>query len=164
MLILKQVEPEYVERFEPNDTAVFKTQGGVKYIWGLQPRLLKTTFQSKYVTYENVKLEYSMTTSRYLGTGSTVTVKSAKTGEVIDTYIIIIYGDLDGSATIDKADAKILMKYLAGTSSGLTAIQKIAANVEGRTAGVNSADQTYLDQVVSGKRVIDQVTGKAVLA
>ncbi len=157
---IDSLNPAAIEKFETIGTAKIKTQGGVNYIIGLQPRLTKAAFQKSFVSYENVKLEYNMTTSRYMGTGSTVTVKSANTGEVIDTYVILIYGDVDGNAAIDATDALVVFNSISGETSPLSGVQKLAANVEGSRAVINNNDKSVIESVAKGTMTIDQSTGK----
>ena len=161
MLVLVEVN---VPRFEIVGGASVKTQSGVNYIVGTQASLTKAKFQSTYADYENVKLEYEMTTSRYLGTGSKLTVKSTETGEVIGEYVFVIYGDVDGSATINSRDALAVSNSAAGTTATLTGAAKLAANVEGTRAQINDKDIAVLYAVAGGSMVIDQTTGKGVKA
>ncbi|MBP3446738.1 MAG: bacterial Ig-like domain-containing protein [Clostridia bacterium] len=154
-------ENQAVARFEVVGGASVKTQGGVKYIVGLQTSLTKAKFQSTFVDYENVTLTYKMTTSRYMGTGSTVTVTSTITGEVIGEYVIVIYGDVDGSATINARDGSRIAASIAGTTS-LSQAEKLAANVEGARVQINAKDKAVIQAVVAGTMVIDQATGKGV--
>ncbi len=162
MLILKEEEPEIVARFEVVGGASVKTQGGVNYIVGLQPSLTKAKFQSTYADYENVTIEYNMTTARYMGTGSTITVKSTVTGEVIAEYVIVIYGDVDGTATINGRDAAAVSNSITGVADSLTGAAKLAANVEGTRATINAKDASVIRSVAGGSMTIDQSTGKGV--
>lgn len=148
------------EKFEVIGGATVMTQGGVNYIVGLQPSLTKSKFQSTYISSENVAVEINMTTARYMGTGSTVTVKSEATGEVVAEYTIVIYGDIDGSATINARDAIEISNSLAGVSESLAGAQKLAANVEGARTTINAKDADVIDAVVAGEMTIDQSTGK----
>ena len=159
MLELAQV---YVERFDIVGGATVKTQGGVNYIVGLQPSLTKAKFQSTYTDYENVTVEIKMTTARYLGTGSTVTVKSKATGEVIKEYVVVIYGDVDGTATINARDSLAVMNSISGAADSLTGAAKLAANVEGTRTTINAKDVEVLDAVAGGTITIHQTTGKGV--
>ena len=154
-------ENQAVAYFNIIGGASVKTQGGVNYIVGLQTSLTKAKFQSTYIEYENVKLTYEMTTSRYLGTGSTVTATSTLTGEVIGEYVIVIYGDVDGSATINARDGSRIAASIAGTTS-LSQAEKLAANVEGARVQINAKDKAVIQAVVAGTMVIDQATGKGV--
>ena len=148
------------EKFEVIGNATVITQGGVNYIVGLQPSLTKVKFQSTYISCENVTVEINMTTARYMGTGSTVTVKSEVTDEVIAEYTIVIYGDVDGSATINGRDAAVVSNSITGVAESLTGATKLAANVEGTRATINAKDAFVISAVAGGSMVIDQLTGK----
>ncbi len=167
-LLIKDYEPffppELEEAFDIIGSAQLYIYNDVKYIIGLQPKLTKAVFQKSFMFYDNVIIEYKMTTKRYLGTGSTVTVRSANTGEVIDTYVILIYGDVDGNAAIDATDTLIIFNSISGENAPLDGIQKLAANINGPRMLVNSSDKSYMESVVKGTMIIDQVTGKAVTA
>ena len=155
-------EVQIVERFEIVGGAKVVKQGGVNYIVGLQPSLTKAKFQNTYIDYENVKVTISMTTARYLGTGSTVTVTSVATGEVIAEYVIVIYGDVDGTATINGRDAAAVSNSVTGSADPLTGAAKLAANVEGTRATINAKDASVIRSVDEGSMTIDQSTGKGV--
>ncbi len=142
--------------------ATVVTQGGVNYITGLQPSLTKSKFQSTHIDSENVTVEISMTTARYMGTGSTVTVKSTATGEVIAEYVAVIYGDVDGTATINGRDAAAVSNSITGVADSLTGAAKLAANVEGTRATINAKDASVIRSVAGGSMTIDQSTGKGV--
>ncbi len=150
------------ETFEIIGDATVIEQGGVNYIVGLQPSLTKARFQNTYISSENVTVEINMTTARYLGTGSTVTVKSEATGEVIAEYVIVIYGDVDGTATINARDAVEISNSLSGVTDSLTGAAKLAANVEGTRTTINAKDADIIDAVVAGAMIIDQLSGKGV--
>ena len=150
------------ERFEIVGGASVVKQGGVNYIVGLQPSLTQAKFKSTYIDYENVTIKYNMTTARYMGTGSTVTVTSTITGEVIAEYVIVIYGDVDGTATINARDALAITNSISGVADSLTGAAKLAANVEGTRATINAKDASVIRAVAGGTMVIDQTTGKGV--
>ena len=153
---------QVTEKFEIVGGAKVVKQSGVNYIVGLQPSLTKAKFQSTYAEYENVTLVFNMTTARYMGTGSTLTVKSTITGEVIAEYVIVIYGDVDGSATINGRDAAAVSNSITGVADSLTGAAKLAANVEGARATINAKDASVIRAVAGGSMTIDQSTGKGV--
>ena len=159
---LFEIAEAYRPYFEVAGGATVLTQGGVNYIVGLQPSLTKAKFQSTYADYENVTLVFNMTTARYMGTGSTLTVKSTATGEVIAEYVIVIYGDVDGSATINGRDAAAVSNSITGVADSLTGAAKLAANVEGARATINAKDASVIRAVAGGSMTIDQSTGKGV--
>lgn len=99
--------------FEVTGGAKVVEQGGVDYIVGLQPSLTKAKLQSAYISCENLSVEYNMTTACYIGTGSTVTVKS-NDGEVTAEFAIIIYGDVNGDSWHDGQDAVVVSAVANG--------------------------------------------------
>ena len=80
-----------------------------KFIYGLEPGLDIATFESVYVQANgNAHLRYQ-TYSMNLGTGTKVELVDNRTDEVLDTYYIVIFGDLDGNGMINSLDASILL-------------------------------------------------------
>lgn len=155
---LDSLEPEdaATEVFEAKEGSTTVIKGG--YIYGLQTGMTKATFQSKYVTYDNVTLSYSGNTGRYLGTGTVVTVTSQLTGNVVATYTIVIYGDVDGNGLINASDLTKTLQIVSGTTA--TAAQKKAANLNGDRS-VNALDCNILRNVAKGSVKLDQRTGRA---
>lgn len=156
----------YIDSLELEDAkATFKVKDGstaiIKngYIYGLATGMSKTAFQNNFVTYENVTLTYSGNKGRYLGTGTTVTVTSTITNEVIGTYTIVIYGDINGDGSITILDSALLSSSLKKIVT-LTSAQKMAANLNGDRY-VNVVDNTLLNNVINKTATINQRTGKA---
>ena len=156
----------YIDSLELEDAkAIFKAKDGsttiIKngYIYGLATGMSKTAFQNNFVTYENVTLTYSGNKGRYLGTGTTVTVTSTITNEVIGTYTLVIYGDINGDGSITILDSALLSSSLKKIVT-LTSAQKMAANLNGDRY-VNVVDNTLLNNVINKTATINQRTGKA---
>ncbi len=162
-LLIEGYEPfDPTECFELIGDASVKTQGGVNYIVGLRAMVTKANFNSAYINYKNVTVEYTMSTARYLGTGSKVTVKSSATGEVIAEYIVVVYGDIDGTGTINARDVLAVSNSISGATDTLMGAEKIAANLEGSRDALNAKDVAALRAVLAGSKTIDRTTGKAV--
>ena len=159
----------YIDSLEPEEAkAVFEAKDGSttviknNYIYGLAPGMTKAVFQNKYVTYENVTLKYSGVNGRYLGTGVTITVTSNITGEVIATYTIVIYGDLDGNGLINQADLNHMQNAIQKKATLSSAAIK-AGKLVSRTA-ISTLDYSALEKVVNKKANINQSLGKIVKA
>ena len=152
------IPEEAKEVFEAKEGSTTVIKNG--YIYGLSTGMTRSVFQSKYITYENVTLSYSGNIGRNLGTGTTVTVTSDLTNEVIGTYTIIIYGDINGDGAITKLDSAVLSSSL-NKKLTLTSAQRLAANLNGDRY-VNYVDSTLLKSVIRRTKTIDQVTGRAV--
>lgn len=156
----------YIDSLEPEDAkAVFEAKEGsttvIKngYIYGLTTGMSKSTFQKNFITYENVTLSYSNVNGRNLGTGAVVKVTSTITNEVIGTYTIIIYGDINGDGLISMIDSTLLSNSLKKNVS-LTSAQRMAANLNGDRY-VNVVDTALLNSAISKTVSINQRTGKA---
>jgi hypothetical protein len=131
------------------------------YIYGLKTKLTKTQFEANFVTMENVTVAYTYSgSSHYMGTGTVVTVTSNLTNQVIGTYTIIVYGDINGDGLITTADKLTLADSLAGSADPLTGAYKMAANIDGFKL-LNAEDKAALTNVLSGAIEINQATGKA---
>lgn len=48
-----------------------------------------------------------------MGTGATVTVTNSTTKEVMATYTVVVFGDLDGNASADVYDLASLLAFNA---------------------------------------------------
>lgn len=155
---LDMLEPEDVlnEVFEAKEGSTTVISGG--YIYGLTTGMSKALFESNFITFENVELVYSGNVGQFIGTGTVITVKSKKTGEVIDTYTILIYGDINGDGMINANDTILLSNYI-NKYYEFNAAQKKAATIVSRTDAAVT-DYIALTNVVSQISVINQQTGK----
>ncbi|HCT16937.1 MAG TPA: hypothetical protein DIW36_06070, partial [Ruminococcaceae bacterium] len=154
---IDSLEPETAkEVFEAKEGSTTVIKDG--YIYGLSTGMTKSAFQSKFITYENVELKYSGNSGRFLGTGTTVKVISSITGEEIASYIIIIYGDVDGNGLINTSDLTIVSKAVKNKIV-LSVPAKKAARLVSRTS-LTVSDYTALKKVVKNEASVNQVTGK----
>ena len=151
---LELVEATEVFTVKEGSTTVIKDG----YIYGLKTAMTKAAFQSNYITYENVTLQYSGNSGRYLGTGTTVKVISDLTGEEIATYTIVIYGDVNGDGQINIADSDAVASSIQKLNT-LSPAAKKAAKLVSRS-GLALADYNALINVIQKKSTINQVTGK----
>ena len=88
-----------------------------------------------------------------------MTVTSTITNEVIGTYTLVIYGDINGDGSITILDSALLSSSLKKIVT-LTSAQKKAANLNGDRY-VNFVDVRMLNNVIYKVSVINQQTGKA---
>ncbi len=84
-------------------TAVVNQSSG--FIYGLEQGITKDIFESSFTDIGgNGRLEYSYASGENLGTGTKVDLINNTTQEVTATYIIIIFGDVNGDSVIDTND------------------------------------------------------------
>ncbi|MBR5320232.1 MAG: dockerin type I repeat-containing protein [Clostridia bacterium] len=118
-----------------------------KYIYGITPG----DNIEDYIKVNNGSFELVANSSGYTnGTGATVKVKNAS-GTVVDTYTIIIFGDVNGDGEIKAADkATLNLCVLAGTSNALSQVQLFAGDVNG-DGEIKAADKAAINLcLVSG--------------
>ena len=116
------------------------------YIYGLKERLLPTVFFKNYFTLTGIESEvtYTATTTRYLGTGSVVTLKYP--GNITQNYTIIIFGDVNGDSLVDiTVDTYFIQQYLDGNLE-LSEAQLYAADLN-RDGVVDLADKEKLQSI-----------------
>lgn len=86
-----------------------------------------------------------------IATGSTITISDAN-GNVIDEYVIVITGELNGDGTVNASDSTVLNKVAAGLaefSATADSAFDFAADMD-NSAIVNASDATALDKVAAG--------------
>lgn len=116
-----------------------------KYVYGITPG----DSVEDYFKVNNGTLELVANESGYTnGTGATINVKDSS-GIVIDTYTVIVFGDVNGDSEITGVDLMSLSQYVGGTTSVLTGILLVSAdvNADGLTTGV---DLMSIAQYTSG--------------
>lgn len=119
--------------------------GTNKYVYGVTAG---TTAADYFEATNGGTLEWAEgAASSVNGTGATVTLKDAS-GAVVDTYTLIIFGDVNGDANVDSTDSFVIMQKVSGVSS-LSAIQEFAGDVNA-DAACDSTDSFVIMQKVSG--------------
>ena len=102
--------------------------------------------------------------SGMFGTGAKVHVVDNVTGEEVETFYIIIFGDLDGNALVNVNDATILNKEMVkatwSSRRGGTPYRIKAADLA-RDRIINVNDATLLNQAANSLKKINQQTGVA---
>lgn len=81
-----------------------------------------------------------------VGTGSQIQL--IKDGAVVDTAIVVVKGDTDGTGTIDVLDMEVIQKSILGIGEGLTGAYKEAAHL------TESRDISVLDMEAVQKDIL----------
>lgn len=116
-----------------------------KYIYGITPG----DNVEDYIQVNNGSFEVVANTSGYKnGTGATVNVKNSS-GTVVDTYTIIIFGDVNGDGVITGVDLMSISQYVSGATSALTDYSLVSADVNGDET-ITGVDLMSVSQYVSG--------------
>lgn len=148
------VKLENGEKFEKKNGS--STVISNKYIYGLKTGLTKQEFEDDYITSENVDITYGNTSGPFLGTGTTVTVKSSVTKDVIRQYTLVVFGDADGNARVNVYDLFRLYDSIRGESVEGAELKAVDLNSD----GVLTADDAEIfSDVITGTVLLDHATG-----
>lgn len=144
-----------------DSTTVINHENG--YIYGLQAGVTKAHFENNLVQLQGyARLEYS-TISDTLCTGTKVNLVSSLTDEIVQSYTVLLFGDVNGDGNIDSIDAGTMVDYenymFSWDPTSDTAYLKAGdlngdGNVDSIDAGIAVDAENYLV-------TIDQTTGLA---
>lgn len=140
------------------------TSDGVKrgYIYGLRASLSQEALTSS-ISGENVTIKVTKGASgRYYGTDSKVQVYSKETGDLIEEYTVIVFGDVNKDGLINTADVAMIEIYLKGTSTLTPGQMKAAKIVSGNSVGgPTQEDKETFEKILTNQVAleIDQTTG-----
>lgn len=126
------------------------TENGVKYLpikyGGLYEQIKKEDLERELNAY-GMKIE--SVSSDVIGTGTEIRTKNA-------TYVLLVYGDIDGNGQVNVRDVQCIVKHLLyGGDNELTGVKRMAANVENEKEDViNVRDAQRIVQFLLGKKEI----------
>lgn len=153
----KPLPPSIIPR--ENSTTVIDYQES--YIYGLRSGLTKTAFEKNFVLVSGYgRLEYE-TASGLLGTGSKVNFIDNSTNEILQSFTVIIYGDVNGDGNIDDGDGAQITDYEFGYYSwGADSEKYLAGDLNGDGC-LDAMDSSIVTDVLNYMLCIDQTTGSA---
>ena len=96
------------------------------------------------------------------GTGAQIVVTDNVTGEVVETFTVVVYGDLNGDARVNGNDKPEMAEGVSTSWSGNANRNLLikAANLDGdRRKRINGTDMAYLETAIGNNALLDQVTG-----
>ncbi len=123
------------------DTAFDNTN---KYIYGITPG----TSVNDYITVDNGSYELvTNAAGKTNGTGAKVKIKNAS-GAVIDTYTVIIFGDVNGDSNINDADKALLnLAILSNSTGNLNDAQIFASDLDANDS-IDDADKAKVNLAI----------------
>ncbi len=139
------------------------------YVYGLE-EYIRANALDKYVyvsgdgRYEIAKYGDA---APWIGTGTVINVYDNVTGELVESFTIIIFGDVNGDARINVTDQDIVLEEVAGgTYWSLDFLPdyvhyKVKAADVNCDGVINSVDATLIGEWPLGIATIDQSTGRA---
>ena len=166
-----------------DSTAVVDTTAATEdvngYIYGLKTKLKESELLDKYLSVEgDGELIVTLTQYGVCGTGTKIEVYDNVENAVVETYYIIIFGDINGDASVSAADSSMIDDEILNVtswsvegSSDYDYCKLMAADVAGTTSDgvtlgdgvINSADEMMIVDTTLFISQINQVSGKAEL-
>ncbi len=131
------------------DTEIGRIMVGIEP--GTTLNQFKTTFDGYTVTAKTAD-SVALTDSDIIGTGCMVSV--AADGAVVDSFTVVIYGDIDGNGLIEVADSVVLMQSILGNSA-LTRVGFIAGDISDNNKN-DASDMLNLSLHMLNIKNIDQ--------
>ncbi len=142
------------------------------FIYGLETRMREATLLSDFITVQgdgHIEVERVTTadgiTYRQVGTGAIVRVIDNVSGECVETFYIIVYGDINGDGNANAADASIILDETVNVTSwsiegedDYRAYKVKAANVK-KDNRINAMDSMIVKDYAVGACDIDQING-----
>ncbi len=156
-------------------TTVIDRTGDNWYVYGLAPKMLvdapEKWPQNDIDTYIDVTGDgyYEIVDFKVkegaVGTGTVINVYDNVTKELVETFTIIIYGDLNGDGNINNTDYTIAYTESNGTTSWSAVWSDEYCHYKAKASDINASgnfdgtDSTLTNYYVLGKVDIDQVVG-----
>ena len=143
------------------------TEDSTWYVYGLEELLPLKILLSDYIDVQGdgtIVVTKIKDNSSYYGTGSVIDVYDNVTGELVESFTIIIFGDLDGDSVANGVDLSIISEEVLGTTSwsidGLDEyVHYLVKAADLRKDGiVDGLDKTLLNEHVLGVGFINQET------
>ena len=122
-----------------------------KYIYGITPG----DSVEDYIKVNNGSFELVANSTGYTnGTGATVKVKNAS-GTVVDTFTVIIFGDVNGDGIINGEDEMAVQAYNLGATVQIVDFGLVAGDINAKD-GITGEDEMAIQAYNLG--AIDQIT------
>lgn len=145
------------------------TEDSLWYVYGLEELMTRSLLLEEYIDVQGdgriVVTKYS-TVSQYYGTGSRIDVYDNVTNELVESFTIIIFGDVDGNSYVNAGDVSIVNNEVLGLTGwsveGLDEYKHFlvkAANIRSDYF-IDIADMNYINLHTLGMETINQVEGK----
>ena len=122
-----------------------------KYVYGVNPGDAATLYFEA-TNGGSVKMVANDADCDY-GTGATLQLLAADGTTVLDTYTLIIFGDVNGDGAIDASDATLVKRASIGTTT-LAGVYLFAADVNGDESMGDASDATLLKRASIGTTTI----------
>lgn len=173
VMLIPNDDAEYWVNEGKTCTTVIDRTGDNWYVYGLNVDMLLDSkwLENDIDTYIDVQGDgyYEITEYKVkegsVGTGTVVNVYDNVTGELVETFTIIIYGDINGDGRVTKNDASLALAEADGTTNWSKTYHEDYVHYKAKAAAISGSgvfgqnDPRLLDYYVAMLIDIDQVNG-----
>ena len=151
------------EIIEPNEYGYDADSFDTYYVYGLNTRLTEAELADYVKVQGNGHYEITLSSMGAYGTGAVINVIDDSTGETVERFYIIIFGDLNGDALITTTDTNALISEVKDTEwSGENKTDYLVKAADLNLDGlVTSTDTAAIINTVKESLNIDQKSGLA---
>jgi len=146
-----------------SDNPTFVADSVNNFIYGINAGTTKAFFESSLQLASGTKLEY-IPDNGTLNTGTVVNLIDTATNQILESYTIVVFGDVNGDGNIDSIDAGIITdveNYITAWNPATDAALYKAGDLNG-DGNVDSIDAGIAVDAQNYVVTIDQTTGLAV--
>ncbi len=161
----KRVDVVLVPKDENSTAKIDRTN---KVITGLEERIKEADYFNKFLAVEgdgHFTVEPANGKTGFYGTGAVVKLYDNVTGELLETYHVVIYGDVNGDSSVNAADVSAVddeifwvTTWSKAGSADYAYYKVIAADLD-KDGDVDGNDLTSIKNYTVGVVSIDQTTG-----
>ena len=151
-------------------TTIIDRENG--YIYGLEEQLTAKILDDNYLDYEgngDLVIKPAPTGSNRYGTGAVVELYDKENGDLVETFTIIVFGDLNGDSVANGLDVSIaddeafyITEWSLEGSEEYVDYLVFAANLDNTNAVIDNIDVNIIKHHTLGVAEIDQTTGKLI--
>ncbi len=159
-----RLKPEYeianIEIFTGSTTVINQA---THLIYGLEPGITQDEFESRFVRIYGNACIICTSASDAFGTGTKVELVDNTTGEVIEDYYIVIFGDVNGDGIIGGSDADMIIDIGNYALPQWEPVEDAAFNMAGDVfldGVIDENDYVVMNNVQNYVQQINQVNGK----
>ncbi len=153
----------------PGSSTIIDRENG--YIYGLEELLTAKILDDNFLDYEGdgkLVIKPAPTGSNRYGTGAVVELYNNADGSLVETFTIIVFGDLNGDSVVNGLDVSIaddeafwITEWSVEGSDEYEAYLVFAANLD-KNAVIDNIDVSIIKHHTLGVAEIDQTTGKLI--
>lgn len=137
------------------------------FVYGLKEKLTEEKLLEQFIDVQgDGYIVVKLSSAKFAGTGSVIEVYDYVTGQLVEKFWVVIFGDIDGNGAVRAVDVSMcedetigLTSWSRKSSDSFVSYMFKAADVDGN-GRIKTADGSIINDHTLGAHAIDQVTGR----